>query len=102
MDTGDKLRKRRTDLGLTQAGVAAKVAMSVVQYNGYENGRHEPSEKTMARIAKALKSAAEDLYGDAEVLEENSVEALIKALTVRLADNNDVSEEKVKVFFQIG
>ena len=102
MDTGDKLRKRRVELNLTQAKVAFKAEMSVVQYNGYENGRHEPNERTMARIAKALKSDAADLLGDADQLEENSVESLVKALRVRVAENNDISVEKVRVYFEIG
>lgn len=100
MKTSEKLRKRRTELGLTQRAVADKASMSTVQYNGYENERHEPSETTMARLAKALKANADDLWDD-EYSEEQSVSDLKEALRKKVAEGLGMNASDVRVLIEL-
>ena len=59
----ERLRARRTELGMTQEEVAAAAAMKVTQYNGYERGRSAASPVTLPRIARALQTTPEALLG---------------------------------------
>jgi transcriptional regulator with XRE-family HTH domain len=98
--TAEKLRKQRTVLSKTQAEVAQLAGMSTVQYNGYENGRHEPSEPTMQRLAKALKTKAEDLWYDS-VEDPETVAGLKAALQKRVADDIGVKVSEVRVLIEL-
>lgn len=100
MKTSEKLRKRRTELGLTQRAVANKAGMSTVQYNGYENERHEPNETTMARLAKALRANADDLWDDA-YNEEQSISDLKEALRKKVAEGLGMNASGVRVLIEL-
>jgi transcriptional regulator with XRE-family HTH domain len=104
MKTCDKLRAQRGKLGLTQKQVAHKLNMSTVQYNGYENARHEPSEKTMDRIARVLKVAADDLWGDEWAVEEDgekTIEVQKDELRQRVAKEHGWKLDRVRVIIQL-
>ena len=102
MVVAEKLRKRRTELGLTQAIVANRAGMSTVQYNGYERGRHEPTEKTLARLAKALRTMADDLADDGGAPSDlGGAEALKDALRRRVAQDANWSFDRVRVLVQL-
>lgn len=58
------LRAARERSGKTQAQVAKETEISEAQYQNIEYGKNEPSVRTAIRIAKALNSTAEDLFGD--------------------------------------
>jgi transcriptional regulator with XRE-family HTH domain len=100
MNTADKLRKRRTELGKTQAEIARIAEMSTVQYNGYENGRHEPSESTMDRLAKALKAKPDDLWYDA-VEDPDTAAGLKEALRKRIAEDLGIKATDVRVLIEL-
>lgn len=100
MNTADKLRARRTSLGKTQAEVARLAGMSTVQYNGYENGRHEPSPTTMERLAKALRAKPEDLWYDA-VEDPETAAGLKEALRKRVAADLGVKASEIRVFIEL-
>lgn len=101
MRTAEKLRKRRGELGLSQASVANRAGMSTVQYNGYERARHEPSEPTLNRLATALATTVSALLGDKEVSEETaSVQALMETLRRRLARDANWNPERVRIIVQ--
>jgi transcriptional regulator with XRE-family HTH domain len=102
MTTADKLRAQRTKLGWTQAEVAERAKMSTVQYNGYETARHEPSEKTMARLARVLKVDPDTLWGD-EWLDQDdqSTESLKDALRQRVAKDAGWRPERVRIIIQL-
>lgn len=54
---GNKIRKRRKELKVTQEWLAEKVRISRA-YMGYiEQGRNTPSLEVLERIAKALKTS---------------------------------------------
>lgn len=100
MNTADKLRKRRAELGKTQAEVARLAGMSTVQYNGYENERHEPSEATMDRLAKALKAKPDDLWYDA-VEDPETAAGLKEALRKRVAEDLGVKVNEIRVLIEM-
>lgn len=102
MSTAAKLRERRTSLGLTQESVAHRADMSTVQYNGYERGRHEPSPSTMARLARALNTAADKLWGDKEISEDvGTIESLRDALRRRVAKETNWNPDRVRVTIRL-
>ncbi|MEA3015454.1 MAG: helix-turn-helix protein [Sphingomonadales bacterium] len=101
MKTSQKLRRRRGQLGLTQSQVAAKAEMSTVQYNGYENARHEPSETTMTRLAKALKCRPDDLWDDDYVEDGQTLEDLKDALRKKAAQDLGLSPARLRVRIEL-
>lgn len=59
------LRAAREKSGKTQAQVAKNVRVAERTYQYYESGRKEPGVRTAIRIAKALNSTVEELFGAA-------------------------------------
>ena len=59
----DKLKKRREQLKLTQRQVAEKVGIAESAYQRYEYGRIIPIATTACKIAEALNTTVEELYG---------------------------------------
>jgi transcriptional regulator with XRE-family HTH domain len=51
---GERVRRRRTALGMTQEQLAAKVGMNRPDLSDIENGKHSPTLKTIERLADAL------------------------------------------------
>lgn len=59
---GQKIKKLREARGLTQVELAVIINLSPVYVGFIENGRRQPSLKTLERIARALKVKAKDLF----------------------------------------
>lgn len=62
MDKKTKLREIREKSGLTQKQVAQAVGIAESAYQRYEYGRI-PSAVTAVRIAKAIGTTVENIYG---------------------------------------
>ena len=60
---GNKLKIAREKNGLTQKQVAETVGIAESAYQRYERGRI-PTAKTAVKIARALRTTVEALYGD--------------------------------------
>ena len=60
-----KLKEKREAMSLTQKQVAEQIGIAVSAYQRYERGAAIPNAKMAVRIAKALKTTVEDIYGDA-------------------------------------
>ena len=58
-----ELRAARERSGKTQAQVAKEAGVSEQAYQRYEYDKREPGVRTANRIAKALNSTAEELWG---------------------------------------
>jgi transcriptional regulator with XRE-family HTH domain len=97
MSIAQKLRHRRHQLSLTQAEVAARADMSVVQYNGYENDRHEPSDTTLARLARALQTSATELRDGGGGAQQSAAE-LKEAFRRKFAQEHGVPPNSVEIF----
>ena len=60
----NKLKTRREELNLTQKQVADKVGIAQQAYQRYETTDRVPNAKLSIKIAKALETTVESLYGD--------------------------------------
>lgn len=60
-----ELKAAREKSGKTQAQVAKEVGIAEVVYQRYEYDKNEPGVRTAIRIARALDSTVEDLFGAA-------------------------------------
>ena len=60
-----QLRAARERSGKTQAQVANEVGVSELSYQRYEYDKRGPGVRTAIRIAKALNSTVESLFGAA-------------------------------------
>lgn len=58
-----RLKARRRELGMTQAGLAAKAGISPTAICHYEAGAREPSSDTLIRLCEALKISMDYLFG---------------------------------------
>lgn len=58
----NKLKDRRTELGLTQAELAEKVGVTRKTVNTVENGVFTPSATLAIKLAKALGLSVEQLF----------------------------------------
>lgn len=60
-----RLKQARTSKGMTQREIAKIVGLSEVGYQNYEYGIRVPNARTAIRIAQALSTTVEDLWGNA-------------------------------------
>jgi len=58
----NRLKERRTDLGLTQAELAEKVGVTRKTVNTVENGVFTPSATLAIKLAQALSVPVEELF----------------------------------------
>ncbi len=59
---GQKIKKLRKNLEITQEGLAARIESSRVYINHIEQGRKSPSLEILEKIAKVLKVQVKDLF----------------------------------------
>jgi transcriptional regulator with XRE-family HTH domain len=64
VETSDVIRNRRTELGLSQADLAAKVGVDKRQIRRYEAGDTQPSLTVALAIARALGVSVDELAGE--------------------------------------
>jgi transcriptional regulator with XRE-family HTH domain len=65
MGMAEIIRRRRTELGLSEAELAAKIGVPRRQVTRYETGRVQPGHPLSAAIAEALGISIDDLHGGA-------------------------------------
>jgi transcriptional regulator with XRE-family HTH domain len=61
---GQKIKKRRLKLGLSQEELSEKAKLDLTSINEIENGSRNPSVKTVHKIALALKTPISELFSD--------------------------------------
>lgn len=68
MGLGDRIRKKRTDLGLSQTQLANKVGYtSRSTVNKIESGARQPTAKDLPKIAEALDTTVDYLLNGIEI-----------------------------------
>ncbi|NLG78888.1 MAG: helix-turn-helix transcriptional regulator [Firmicutes bacterium] len=106
---GEKLRRLREKLGMTQAEVAAKAGVSAALIGQIELGRVSPSLKTINKIASALGVSPCYLVLDSEGIDE-LIPAMSKELRDLLQDPNvqmllsavcTLNEREMRFIFEI-
>jgi transcriptional regulator with XRE-family HTH domain len=104
--TADRIKKARTDAGLTQQQLADKVGVHVASPRNWEAGS-TPRDAMMEKIAEAcgvtadyLRDGAEDqpAVRPGEVLD---LDALLKEIEEKLASHLNLPVERVKVTVEI-
>lgn len=70
--TGTKIKAAREQSCKTQLQVANEVKLNVRMYQRYETGTGAKTIQTAIRIAKALGSTVENLWGDNPALNRNN------------------------------
>lgn len=66
MTLAEKLKKLRTEKGLTQDQLAKEVGVSLRTINGYEAGRYPRTRKTYEKLASILECPVDYLYTQSE------------------------------------
>lgn len=69
-----QLRAAREQSGKTQAQVARETGISEAQYQNIEYDKNEPRVRTANRIARAVNSTTEKLWGFAEATPDRTKE----------------------------
>ena len=67
-----ELHSARLQSGKTQAQVAKEANIAERTYQYYESGRKSPGVRTAIRIAKALNSTTEKLWGEGTAIPEKT------------------------------
>lgn len=96
-DMGYRIAKRRTELGMSQEGLAELAGMSRVSIVRIENGEQTPRSHTAERLCKVLGITMNDLY--------QTDPEMPKALDVQLQSLKNglekFSVQKQQQFFQM-
>lgn len=66
---GIQIKKIRKEKGLTQQQLADKLHVSQAMIGQYENGKRQPKEQTIKKIASALDVPESDLTGKIKVID---------------------------------
>lgn len=64
MSVGERIKRKREALGLTQQQLADKVGVARAAITQYEIGSKSPTVAVGVHIAKALDSTMDELFGD--------------------------------------
>ncbi len=73
-DFAENLKKCRTQLGISQEGLAKKISIHPVQFSRYERGHSVPSIEVVQKIADAMEVSIDQLvYGDQDNKAEQSI-----------------------------
>lgn len=115
---GDRLRARRTGLGMTLSAVAEKAGLSIPYVSNLERGRGNPTIDALRAIAGALDVSVSDLLGEASEGGLDPLEAVLAeapkslgsfsrserfiALLERLSTDQGVPEEDMRRRLLIG
>lgn len=99
---GRRLRKRRTEAGLSLSGLASKAKVSKGYLWSLEQGRTDgrPSGRTLYRLADALGVTMSDLLGQELLLEERPSKKIPKSLR-DFADVEGLDERDVQMLASI-
>lgn len=89
---GEKISKRRKELGFTQETLAEKVALSVSYMGAIERGEKLPSLQVFIDIANALKISADLLLAD--VLEVRN-EIIASELSKQIAELPTTEQHRI-------
>lgn len=95
---GERARKRRTALGITQKHVASQLKVSPNTYSNYENDVRKIEADMVRELAKILKTTTSYLLGESDDPEETKFEAAMRFgdMEIKLLKKFNLSEEQIK------
>lgn len=97
---GYKLKKIRTQKGLTQSELGKIAGISYIQIGRYENNTSNPTPRIIKKLVDALKISADDfLLPEKELIKVKDIDSLYEKMRNLVSD--DQSEIKtVKMMFE--
>lgn len=78
MTLGEKIRRLRRDRGWTQAEFAAQVGVHERHVLRWEKDRHQPTGRTLEKIAQVFGVPVGDLFDRNEVVDESPEDATLR------------------------
>lgn len=83
MSLGERIKKRRTALGLQSQFVAKKVGVSLSTYSDWENGRQIRGEIYFVKLAEVLSMSLSELFtGKTRIESEKQLQAIESAVNI--------------------
>lgn len=103
MSIGKRMKDARISKGMTQQDVADRAGIGVVQYNGYERGRHLPSPRSVDKVAKALGLTAAQLNqpSNKAIIPAETFEDIENKLKTMVSSKLGISQNRVDVTITI-
>ncbi len=95
MGTGERIRQRLAELGISQAQLARTVRESPQRIGNYVQGTREPDDVVLAKIALALDTSADELAGRAA-----QREAAIRKVLGRLLEIEGMADARARVIVE--
>lgn len=83
MSVGERIAKKRIDLGLNQSELALQSGLKPAAINQYESGERKPSYEALIKLAGALKVSTDFLIGGSfseSLLHDPTVKTILKML----------------------
>jgi len=99
MTFGERLLKRRLELGLTREAVAGVADTTHQSIWRYEKDLKSPDANTIARLAKALKCSVGSLFGEG-LEHEPTVDETLEAVRILYLKGKLDLEDVAQVLFQ--
>lgn len=95
---GERARKRRMALGITQKHVATQLQVSPNTYSNYENDVRKIEADMIPKLANILKTTTSYLLGESDDPEETKFEAAMRFgdMEIKLLKKFNLSEEQIK------
>ena len=100
---GNKFKKLRENAGLLQAQLGKKLKISSSTIGMYEQGRREPDNTTLKKIANYFDVSTDYLLDNAKPLSKNEEQLkekeILKKLLIEngyMKNNEDLSDEELK------
>lgn len=60
---GDRIKKKRKAMNMTQQEVASYLNINNVTYHGYEANKHEPNLNTLVKLADLFETSTDYILG---------------------------------------
>jgi len=93
---GDRIRKRRKQLKLSQEELAARVGTTQKQISNYERGTAEPGTDRLYMIAKELEVSTDWLYCLTDFMKPSIGKIELEAIELLLSQTPEQREKIIK------
>lgn len=96
---GEKIRKIRSNRGLSQEKTAELIGIDPVNYSRLENGLSFPKPENLIKISEALNVELSELFQFSKI---NDYEKMLNAITEKLKNDEDTTRLVYKFLISLG
>lgn len=94
------LKKKRTELNLTQKEVSKELHITTQAYANYEQGLREPNIETLIRLANYYHTSIDYLVGrDTQIINLNTLNGRDKRLIEDILAMNELQKTRAEAYF---